>query len=277
VKAGEPSVSVDIYYGDDLSKYTTPGPAVAKLVSAASASDAQTSQTEGLRPSGCILENANWCGKEVPDYSDETGCWAAGENCWDQSQICYDTSPPTGNSGCELWQAKCKDLNNQCTAKNFNGPPNKGKDLTPKKSTIEIGLIMATQGGGVVEEAVKTSAVPAKSSVVPKPQSASAATSASVEKPKPTSTKVVEAAQPAPTAEDQYEEVAPTPAVTPKVTITVPASEDAPDATPVQCPAGYECVTRHEVVVETQFKYVTVEAPAKKWRGAQHRRHGHKF
>jgi hypothetical protein len=277
VKAGEPSVSVNIYYGDDLSKYTTPGPAVAKLVSSASASDAQTSQTEGLRPAGCIAENANWCGKEVPDYSDETGCWASGQKCWDQSQVCYDTAPPTGNAGCEIWQAKCKDLNDQCTAKNFNGPPNKGKDLTPKKSTIEIGLIMATQGGGVVAEAVKTSAVPAKSSAVPKPQSASAATSASVEKPKPTSTKVVEAAQPAPTAEDQYEEVAPMPAVTPKVTITVPASKDAPEATPVKCPDGYECVTRHKVVVETKYEYVTVEAHAKKRRSAQHRRHGHKF
>lgn len=272
VKTGEPSVSVNIYYGDDLSKYTTPGPAVAKLVSAASASDAQTSQTEGLRPAGCITENANWCGVEVPDYSDETGCWASGQKCWDQSEVCYDTAPPTGSAGCAIWQTKCKGIQAQCEAKNFNGPPNKGKDLTPKQSKIDVGLIMATQGGGVVE-APKTSAVAVKSSAVPKPQSASAATSA--EKPKSTSATVVEAAQPAPTEEDEYSMVAPTPAVTPKVTITVPASEDAPGATQVACPKGYVCVTRTEVVVETKYEYVTVEA--RKRRSVQHRRHGHKF
>jgi hypothetical protein len=163
-------------------------------------------------------------------------------------------------------------MNAQCEAKNFNGPPNKGKDLTPKKSTVDVGLIMATQGGGVVE-APKTSAVAVKSSAAPKPQSASAATSA--EKPKPTSAKVVEAAQPAPTEEDKYEVVAPTPAVTHKVTITVPAAEDAPGATPVGCPKGYVCVTRTEVIVETKYEYVTVEA--RKRRSVQHRRHGHQF
>lgn len=32
-------------------------------------------QREGLKPKGCIMENANWCGFEVPSYNDEDGCW----------------------------------------------------------------------------------------------------------------------------------------------------------------------------------------------------------
>ncbi|KAF2800088.1 lytic polysaccharide monooxygenase [Melanomma pulvis-pyrius CBS 109.77] len=273
VKAGEPSVSVNIYYGDDLSKYTTPGPAVAKLTSSSgSASEGQTSQTQGLRPAGCIAENGNWCGTEVPDYSDETGCWASGQKCWDQSEVCYDTAPPTGHAGCEIWQTKCKGIQAQCEAKNFNGPPNKGKDLTPPKKTIDVGLIMATQGGGVVA-APKTSAVAVKPSAPAAPKSTSAATSAA--KPKATSAKV-EAAQPKPTAtEDKYEAAVPTPAVTPKTTIIVPASENAPEPTADPCPAGFVCVT--SVFVETKTVYVTVEVEAMRRRSVHHRRHGHKF
>lgn len=35
----------------------------------------EMTQTEGLRPANCIMENSNWCGFEVKSYSDETGCW----------------------------------------------------------------------------------------------------------------------------------------------------------------------------------------------------------
>jgi hypothetical protein len=33
-------------------------------------------QNKGLKPEGCILERDNWCGFEVPAYTDEQGCWA---------------------------------------------------------------------------------------------------------------------------------------------------------------------------------------------------------
>lgn len=33
-------------------------------------------QNKGLKPEGCILERDNWCGFEVPSYTDEQGCWA---------------------------------------------------------------------------------------------------------------------------------------------------------------------------------------------------------
>ena len=32
-------------------------------------------QHEGLKPEGCILQNANWCGFEVPSYNNEAACW----------------------------------------------------------------------------------------------------------------------------------------------------------------------------------------------------------
>lgn len=32
-------------------------------------------QKEGLKPKGCIMENANWCGFEVPSYNNEANCW----------------------------------------------------------------------------------------------------------------------------------------------------------------------------------------------------------
>jgi hypothetical protein len=53
--------------------YPIPGPPVANFSS--SGVTTQTTQTEGLKPAGCILESDSWCGVEVPDYSDETGCW----------------------------------------------------------------------------------------------------------------------------------------------------------------------------------------------------------
>jgi Auxiliary Activity family 9 (formerly GH61) len=74
VKAGEESVSFNIYYNPDNKPYPVPGPAVAKLK--AGAATTQKSQDEGVKPAGCILENANWCGYEVPSYTNEAGCWA---------------------------------------------------------------------------------------------------------------------------------------------------------------------------------------------------------
>jgi hypothetical protein len=33
-------------------------------------------QTEGLKPEGCIFVNGNWCGFEVPSYTNQSSCWA---------------------------------------------------------------------------------------------------------------------------------------------------------------------------------------------------------
>ncbi|KAF2432618.1 hypothetical protein EJ08DRAFT_695372 [Tothia fuscella] len=129
--------------------YPIPGPPVANFTTASAT--AQSVQTEGQKPAGCILESgSNWCGVEVPDYSDESGCWAAGKNCWTQNEACWKAAPAAGGN-CKIWDAKCKDLNAQCTAKNFNGPPNKGKDLIPPKKTITPPKPLgATVGGDTV-------------------------------------------------------------------------------------------------------------------------------
>ena len=93
-------------------------------------------QTEGLKPAGCVMVNANWCGLELKSYSDENGCWSASADCWTQSKACFDQAPPTGAKNCELWNNKCNNLDSSCNAKQFPGPPNAGKDLTPESPNL---------------------------------------------------------------------------------------------------------------------------------------------
>ena len=133
VKYGQPATSFNIW-NTDASKYTIPGPPVAKLT--AKGTSSQTSQTEGLKPEGCIAESGNWCGKEVPDYSNEAGCWASVKDCWDQGKVCWDTSGPAGNKGCSLWQEKCQNINDQCKARNFNGPPTRERTSLPRRAPL---------------------------------------------------------------------------------------------------------------------------------------------
>jgi hypothetical protein len=144
---------------------------------------------------------------------------------------------------------------------NFKGPPNKGKILTPVKKSIDVGKIMATVGGGVVDAAPKTSSVK-------KEEKAAKAT------PKPVADKVTPAA-PMPTVDDQYESPpiveasaappAPTKPTTfskvPVSTITVgPSSANAPAPTEASCPKGWKCVTVTDVEVVTTTIYVTATA-----------------
>jgi hypothetical protein len=294
VKYGQPSTDFDIY-NSDLSTYTVPGPAVAKLVAKSDSASISSTQSQGLKPEGCLVENANWCGVEVPDYSDEKGCWASSEKCWDQSKVCYDSAGPTGQKGCELWAAKCEDMNNQCNAKNFNGPPNKGKILTPEKKSVDVGLIMATVGGGIVDAPVtpKTSVVekpvesktptPAQPTPTPaaeeKPEvpaqstPASSPPKASSPAPKPTSSPPKDAA-PAPTPssappKDLYNaqpvpvkgEDKPKPVLAKEEvsSITAPVAAPKPTNGPA-CRPGGKCVTVTEVETVVQTVYVTMTA-----------------
>ncbi|KAF2265802.1 hypothetical protein CC78DRAFT_460452 [Lojkania enalia] len=261
VKAGEESVSFNIYNRDNA-EYPTCGPEVAKLTSSSSAAgaelQAQTEQNEGEKPAGVICENGNWFGFEVSDYSDEAGCWASGEECWNQANTCWDTAPVTGGKGCELWQAKCQEINDNCKAKNFNGPPNKGKVLTPKAETIDVGLMLPTSGGGVVSSP-KTTTVEVKSSAPAKtsPAAPSMTTTAGDEaEVKPVQT------------------VAETPGETPVYTTASAASEAAPVPTKAVCPPGYHCVTAYTTVVETEVVYQTVYVDYRR-RSVNHRRHGY--
>ncbi|KAK3306449.1 glycoside hydrolase family 61 protein [Chaetomium strumarium] len=92
-------------------------------------------QTDGFIPANCLLKNANWCGVEVPAYSDEAACWASSADCWAQLDACYKSAPPTGSRGCRIWEAqKCAVIQEACGAGQWRqgegeggGPPNAGQ------------------------------------------------------------------------------------------------------------------------------------------------------
>ena len=138
-----------------------------------------TPQTQGLPPSNCVLENANWCGIEQASYSTEAGCWAASTDCWNQATTCYHSAGPTGSKNCPIWETKCKGIQDACNAGNFQGPPNKGKNLTPPPAK-PASLPAAFASGGDVEgsggsTATTTPAAPVSSSA---PATASSSSSA---------------------------------------------------------------------------------------------------
>jgi len=71
----DPADSFDVWAQPIAFPYPIPGPPVANFTS--SGATTQSALTEGQKPSGCILESGNnFCGVEVPDYTDATGCWA---------------------------------------------------------------------------------------------------------------------------------------------------------------------------------------------------------
>ncbi|GFF79681.1 probable endo-beta-1,4-glucanase D [Aspergillus udagawae] len=103
-------------------------------------------QNKGLKPAGCILVRDNWCGFEVPSYTDEQGCWASSKNCWDQADVCWNTALPTGSAHCQIWSDKCTALDASCSNKVFPGPPNAGQDLTPKAASLVGSIKMFARG-----------------------------------------------------------------------------------------------------------------------------------
>jgi hypothetical protein len=274
VKEGEPSVKFNIYNNKNA-EYKVPGPAVAKLVSGGgvakgAASSGQTTQTEGQKPAGCILESGNWCGKEVAAYSDEKGCWASGEDCWAQAKTCWAQVGPTGGKGCEIWQNKCTAMNDGCKAKQFKGPPDMGKNLTPAPVKIEVGNVM---GKSLDVSAKDVEAKPSSAAAVveAKPTSSVAASAAASEKvvvssqaapSSAPSSKVAQ--QPKPSASQKSKSKGQS-----KPTLTV---TQGPGATNAACPRGYHCVTNVNTVVETKVQYVTLEAGQRR-RGVHFRRH----
>lgn len=96
VQAGQESVSFNVWETPMDLPYPIPGPAVyengaagslkrevhgharvhARLHEKALATvEKRDTQTEGLKPEGCVVENGNWCGFEVASYTDQVGCW----------------------------------------------------------------------------------------------------------------------------------------------------------------------------------------------------------
>jgi hypothetical protein len=119
-------------------------------------------QTEGMKPEGCIMVNANWCGLELPLYHDEATCrvvrtflhlprlprldkeniannnaltnhfFQASQNCWKQNDVCYKSAPPTGSTNCGIWGNMCVKLDTLCQRGDYHLRPYSGKDLTPE-------------------------------------------------------------------------------------------------------------------------------------------------
>ncbi|KAI5239032.1 glycoside hydrolase family 61 protein [Aureobasidium subglaciale] len=190
VDYNQPATSFNIYDKMAL-PYPMPGPAVWTPSSSASVGNqnlrvTQQKQTEGLAPSDCIITNANWAGIELEKYSDEEGCWNASTACWTQAKECYDTAPPTGNTGCKIWEGKCQDINNQCSAGNFNGPPNYMKNLNPAVKQVNLPAVEAAQEGdgsyspgtasNKVTTTLKTAAIIPKATTVAAPSNGNSLT-----------------------------------------------------------------------------------------------------
>ncbi|KAG8628763.1 hypothetical protein KVT40_002628 [Elsinoe batatas] len=283
VKKSDSALTWNIYYGTDPNNYPTVGPKVSSFSANANVRVAQSSQTEGLAPQGCILENANWCGVEVPDYTNENGCWKAVENCWDQNKACWDSVNNVIYDGCKISEARCKELTNTCDNNIYPGPPNKGKVLTAPKQAINVGNVPAAGpvNGGSGSSAPAPSPEPAQPAPQPEPVKEEAAPAPaqpdySAPAPAPTPVQPEEPAQtptqPTPVEEDSGsdededagddysgdeddeeddEDSAPAPAPTkPEAPATTPApvAEDSPDG-----PVVY--------VTEWVTEWVTVSAP----------------
>jgi len=79
VYKSDASDSFNIYLQPMKLPYPLPGPPVVQLKDGGQVVKAQIKT--GGEPAGCILESgSNWCGLEVPDYSNESSCWAVSDS-----------------------------------------------------------------------------------------------------------------------------------------------------------------------------------------------------
>lgn len=140
VSADDAGLTFNIY-SEPLGAYPLPGPEVYIPVS----EDIGKSHTQedGVIPSDCLAKNANWCGKPLDDYSDQTGCWAAAKDCWNQADGCWDSAPPSGSLGCTTWNKYCNKINDACSAHSYGGLPD--MDL-PAGNAVVAGPIPAPYG-----------------------------------------------------------------------------------------------------------------------------------
>ncbi|KAI9761042.1 MAG: 10 kDa heat shock protein [Chaenotheca gracillima] len=141
VKISDPAMTFNIYEKPMKLPYPMYGPPAYKTSDGKSnfvSKIKQQPQTEGFQLKNTVLESGNWDGTELSKYSDETGCWETGKQCWTQNDACWKAAPPTGGKNCKIWQQKCQDINDACKAKNFNGPPDYMKNLTPKPSFVAL-------------------------------------------------------------------------------------------------------------------------------------------
>ncbi|KAL8713071.1 MAG: hypothetical protein Q9220_002931 [cf. Caloplaca sp. 1 TL-2023] len=125
VSMQNPAMTFDIWTPSKEGTYKSFGPPT--YTSGSSKRDiesrTQLTQTFGLKPANCIMQNDNWCALTLPSYTDEKGCWASSQNCWDQTSKCYDSAGPVGSKNCKNWESYCNSVKSACGSGNFNGPP----------------------------------------------------------------------------------------------------------------------------------------------------------
>ncbi|KAL3477298.1 glycosyl hydrolase family 61-domain-containing protein [Aspergillus californicus] len=169
-----PGLVFNLYETPLALPYPSFGPAVYEPTARGLRSEGkEVVQGTGFEPAGCILVRDDWCGFEVDSYDTQDGCWASSKQCWDQGTSCWEPAPSTGNRVCQVWSDKCTNIDDQCNAGNWNGPPDAGKVLTPALKTISGS--MAVFSGGVSSPSGSDSDETKSSSVV----SSSAPTSTS--------------------------------------------------------------------------------------------------
>ncbi|KAL8841195.1 MAG: hypothetical protein Q9170_001049 [Blastenia crenularia] len=127
----------------------------------------QLTQTLGLKPANCIMENDNWCGMKLPSYTDEGGCWASSQKCWDQSKTCYDSAGPVGSKNCKNWESYCDSVKNACSAGNFNGPPSASSFMPALPARLATSGTNAIVSSPDNTGSQSTGSAPAKADTVP--------------------------------------------------------------------------------------------------------------
>jgi hypothetical protein len=144
VKAGSPAMNFNYYYPPNAAEsYPNYGPPSYK---AAGSGGGQTAtQTDGLTPKDCILQVENWCGGEVPSYSDANSCWASHKKCYEIADTCWKGAI-VDNRNCQIYTNKCEGIKRSCEAGGSSGPPDAGKVLTPKPETASCPAPMNDAG-----------------------------------------------------------------------------------------------------------------------------------
>ena len=251
-----------------LKPFTIPGPKVYKSVDTGASMRSQK-QVNGVAPSDCVLSNGNWCGTELPDFSDEEGCWKADKDCWAKLDECYDDASSAGSENCKVWEKKCKANQQICYNGGGNGPADKGKNITPNIPVIET----PASANDNIDYGSSGSGSSSGSDSKNDEASSSAAPSSSAAAPSPDSYKQKEKApaysapQPTPAAENKPAPPAEQPQATTLVTMPAPQNND-------QGNVVYETVYQTVEAYTTVYDQVYETAAPAHYRRHAHRRHG---
>ena len=136
-----PAMTFDIWTNSGKVPFPSFGPKVYTGTSKRSIEGRSPMQQKvGLKPADCVMQNANWCGLALPQYSDATGCWAASSQCQKQLKACYDEAPPTGSKNCHKYEKYCSAVQQDC-AGGSHGPPSVAPFAPPKMKMLTGGSV----------------------------------------------------------------------------------------------------------------------------------------